>query len=87
MPSYGGSSHSYYNNRTSTQLGTSYGHGGSMRSYDNSGGAHMSAAQAPPASHPSYVPPAAPQGAPSSHFGGHYGELEAIRRIACHQHY
>ena len=70
MPSYGGSSHSYYNNRSSTQLGSSYVHGGSMRSYGPASATHLSGAY-----HPTYVPPpSTPVPTPSSaHFGGHYG--------------
>jgi hypothetical protein len=77
MPSYGGASHSYYNNRTSTQLGSSYGHGGSMRSYGTPSATHLSGTHSSPA----YVPPVDSSGShpttgtttSSGHFGGHYG--------------
>jgi hypothetical protein len=71
MPSYGGSSHTYYNNRSSTQLGSSYGHGGSMRSYGAASPTHLSSGY-----HPTYAPSeSAPPvtGTSSGHFGGHYG--------------
>jgi hypothetical protein len=72
MPAYGGSSHSYYDNRSSTQLGSSYGHGGSMRTYGAPSGTHLGGGY-----HPTYQPytgGSVPQaGTSSSHFGGHYG--------------
>jgi hypothetical protein len=81
MPSYGGSSHSYYNNRTSTQLGSSYGHGGSMRSYSAPSGTHLGSAHVGAAAQPSYVEgegnggshPTTSTSTSSAHFGGHYG--------------